>query len=430
MTLGQKIRALRRQMGMTQADLAGDDFTKSFISQIEKDQARPSLKSLGIFAQRLNRPVSYFLDDEPGASTTPSEAMRALSTGEILERQGRYEEALQLYDNALKQCAPTDYACRGQVYRQRARTLLELDQPQAALQALLLAAEEFRLAKDASARAAVDRSLAEVYTRLRMRKEAIHHYERALLLFEEVLAPEASAESAFASIQLLTDLGLLVAQQQDGDRALGYLQRAQSLAVEFDVYYRWGETNLAISELLVQRGDLKDAVLYARRAAFSCEATLDHDGLVRALVQLGTTRFLEGGKRAAEQYFDEAMEVAERAHNAEGMSRVREALAVVAEAEGDFERAVSLYKEAVAGTREDRRTVHIHRSLADLFRTREQWDDAAVHLESAATQLEKGDCLNALLATYSTLAEVYEAGGHSDDAARCLQRSMQLYQNK
>ncbi len=63
---------------MTQADLAGEEFTKSFISQIEKNQARPSLKSLQIFAQRLNRPVSYFLDDGPDTSPTPSQAQRRL----------------------------------------------------------------------------------------------------------------------------------------------------------------------------------------------------------------------------------------------------------------------------------------------------------------------------------------------------------------
>jgi len=145
MTLGEKMRALRRQMGMTQADLAGEEFTKSFISQIEKNQARPSLKSLRIFAQRLNRPVSYFLDDGADVAPTPSEAQRMLSTGELLERQGKFEEALQTYEKALAECAPTDYATRGQVYRRRAHALVELDQLPAAVQALELAAEEFRL---------------------------------------------------------------------------------------------------------------------------------------------------------------------------------------------------------------------------------------------------------------------------------------------
>lgn len=412
---------------MTQADLAGDDFTKSFISQIEKNQARPSLRSLQIFAQRLNRPVSFFLDEGSDTPQTSSEALRALSTGDLLEREGRYEEALQLYDSAVKQCGSSDYRCRGQVYRQRARALLKLDQLQAALQALTLSSEEFRLAKDSEARASVDRYLGEVYTRLRMPKEAIHHYERALLLFEEVLAPHPDAESAFASIQLLTDLGLLVAAQTESDRALGYLRRAESLARDFNVFYRWGEASLAMSELFVAQGDLPQAAEYARQATSGCEIALDHDGLIAAVVQLGAVRFKDGGKRAAEQYFDEAMDIARRANSAEGMSRVREALASMALAEGDSERALSLYKEAIEGTREDERALNIHKTLAELFRTLEQWDDAATHLESIATQLEKGNCPRALLETYSTLAEVYEAGGHPEDAARCLQRSMEIY---
>ena len=56
--LVKKIRALRLKMGMTQQDLAGTDFTKSFISQIEKNHARPSLKSLQIIADRLGKTLS------------------------------------------------------------------------------------------------------------------------------------------------------------------------------------------------------------------------------------------------------------------------------------------------------------------------------------------------------------------------------------
>ena len=67
-TLGEKIRRMRKRLNMTQQELAGDDFTKSFISQLEKNEANPSLKSLQIIAQRLNKPVSFFLDDE---TTTP-----------------------------------------------------------------------------------------------------------------------------------------------------------------------------------------------------------------------------------------------------------------------------------------------------------------------------------------------------------------------
>ena len=54
--------ALRLKMGMTQQDLAGTDFTKSFISQIEKNHAVHLQEPAGR-TDRLGKPISYFLDD-------------------------------------------------------------------------------------------------------------------------------------------------------------------------------------------------------------------------------------------------------------------------------------------------------------------------------------------------------------------------------
>lgn len=426
-TLGQKIRVLRRQMGMTQADLAGDDFTKSFISQIEKNQARPSLKSLRVFAQRLNRPLSYFLDDEPGVSETPPEVVRSLTTGDLLERQGKYEEALNVYDTAIKQCGQADYAHRGQAYRQRARALQELNQLKAAVQSLKLASEEFRLAKDAAARAAVDRNLGEVYARLGQQDKALHHFERALLLYEEVIAPHANAESSFPLIQLLTDLGLLTARQEPGDIALNYLQRAETLSEKFNVYYRWGETCQTIGRILTGRDEGPKAIAYMYRAAAFFEATTDDGGLVAALIDLGMLRFKEGGKRAAQQYLDKATDIAKRAKQENLISLVHEALAQIALAEDDIDGALSLYEQALAACRDDRRTANLHQALAKLLRQKEQWDEAARHLEAVAAQLEKAKATKDLIETYKHLAEVYEAAGQADEAARCLQRSFEIY---
>lgn len=62
-SLGEKIRNARLQLAMTQEELAGRHFTKGFISLLELDKARPSLESLSIIAARLNKPLTYFLED-------------------------------------------------------------------------------------------------------------------------------------------------------------------------------------------------------------------------------------------------------------------------------------------------------------------------------------------------------------------------------
>ena len=62
MTLGQKIRAARLEQRLTQEQLGARDFTKSYISELERGNRTPRITTLKILARRLNRPLSHFLD--------------------------------------------------------------------------------------------------------------------------------------------------------------------------------------------------------------------------------------------------------------------------------------------------------------------------------------------------------------------------------
>src|ERR1700704_7148343 len=68
-TLGERVRSARRDAGLSQAQLAGDELTKGFISQIESGLVRPSIRSLQHIASKLGRPLDYFIADEPLAAT-------------------------------------------------------------------------------------------------------------------------------------------------------------------------------------------------------------------------------------------------------------------------------------------------------------------------------------------------------------------------
>lgn len=63
-SIGEKIKELRKELKITQAKLAGNDMTKSMLSQIENNLATPSMKNLKIIAGKLNKPVSYFIEDD------------------------------------------------------------------------------------------------------------------------------------------------------------------------------------------------------------------------------------------------------------------------------------------------------------------------------------------------------------------------------
>lgn len=92
-SLGARIRARRKSLGLTQTDVAGDHLTKSLISQIEKGQTLPSLWSLILITRRLDCTVGYLIgetDDAPG----PDLDMIARRVGLDPDTAVRFLEAL------------------------------------------------------------------------------------------------------------------------------------------------------------------------------------------------------------------------------------------------------------------------------------------------------------------------------------------------
>lgn len=59
--IGQRIRDLRLERGWTQARVAGDRFTKAYISALETGAAVPSLPSLEFISSQLGVPPEWFL---------------------------------------------------------------------------------------------------------------------------------------------------------------------------------------------------------------------------------------------------------------------------------------------------------------------------------------------------------------------------------
>ena len=61
MELGKRIFQARLEAGMSQRQLCGDTVTRNMLSLIENGSAQPSMDTLRIFAQRLGKPMSFFL---------------------------------------------------------------------------------------------------------------------------------------------------------------------------------------------------------------------------------------------------------------------------------------------------------------------------------------------------------------------------------
>lgn len=91
-TIGEKIRELRQQRGLTQSELADGIVTPSMISQIESDRAKPSYNLLNNLAIRLGMPIEYFVTEMDGQQS----ASATLAIARYYVEVGLPEKALEI----------------------------------------------------------------------------------------------------------------------------------------------------------------------------------------------------------------------------------------------------------------------------------------------------------------------------------------------
>ncbi len=102
-TLGQRIKLLRKERGLTLQALAGEELSKGMLSLIENNKAKPSMESLAYIAGRLNVEQNELLEEVP-----TTELRMLLDEVEEKRRQaaGSDEEILAGYEAIAKQIHP------------------------------------------------------------------------------------------------------------------------------------------------------------------------------------------------------------------------------------------------------------------------------------------------------------------------------------
>ena len=83
MELGQRLRQARLEAGLSQRQLCGEEITRNMLSQIENGSARPSMQTLQYLANRLEKPLAWFLEEGVSANASALEqARQAYSAGQ------------------------------------------------------------------------------------------------------------------------------------------------------------------------------------------------------------------------------------------------------------------------------------------------------------------------------------------------------------
>ncbi|MGH2445810.1 MAG: tetratricopeptide repeat protein [Candidatus Limnocylindria bacterium] len=329
--IGQRIREARHRAGLTQQQLAGERYTKAYVSALETGIARPSMVALSYLSERLNLPASHFIDQAHPAWTRLEVDMRLAS--------GEWQAAADGY-RALLDDGVTEDSVRADLLRGMAEALARLDRGKETIAA---ASEASRLYESAGREA--DAALARYWLAYGLYQSDNEPDARSVLtaLLEQVRAGLA-VEPDF-EMRLLTSLAAVESHTGQASRALSYLEEARGLAADLDDRRRAAFLfNLAVGYREV--GDFEAAIragtqgmaLYRAAGAIFESARIEND---LALAYLATGQV----ERARELAADARRQI-EQTGDERWLASVSDTEAQIALAAGDVEAALRLAASA------------------------------------------------------------------------------------
>ena len=116
-SMGERVRQLRIARGLTQTELAGERFSKEYVSQIERGKTRPTGETVEWLASRLGVDPSFL---ETGVSSSERERVESvIARAEAAIESNQYEDVVGELE------AYRELVCRGSVGERSSRELSE-----------------------------------------------------------------------------------------------------------------------------------------------------------------------------------------------------------------------------------------------------------------------------------------------------------------
>ncbi len=249
-SVGRRIRARRTELGLSLAQLGGEELSRSFLSLVESGRSRISLRALAIVAERLESPLSYFLEDEEGARVT--DLMRDYA--EIELERDRPDEAIKILETK-----PARYGSDATGQWLLGRAYLQKQDHQQAAKALERAL--------ALAEARHDNDLAgEISYSLGMCHYTANNYEAALAICRSGLEKALNGENSGLQVRLFIAIGHCLYVLNRSPEAISHYERAQELLDGVYDLAKIGAVFSAMSLTARKMGDLDAALRYSKRS--------------------------------------------------------------------------------------------------------------------------------------------------------------------
>ena len=303
--LGERLRQLRVGAGLTQSELAGDRFSKEYVSQIERGKTRPTSETVEWLAKRLGVDSGFLAN---GLATDERGRLEgALARAEALIEANRDDEASAEYDSLVPAARATGLLeLQVRALLGAGRVSMRLGGVRPALELL----NEARSISEGPGFSDVER--AEVLFALGVCRHQLNSNQTAIALFNEALA--LAERSGLPSDQLRSNIlswrSRCWRRQRDYEAAREDIERALELAEDANDARTIGAAYFQASIVADREGHWVLARTYAEKARTAYAELSDQVHMGQLTNNLGGLNFLLGNTDEAIRLLKEAFGIA------------------------------------------------------------------------------------------------------------------------
>ena len=416
-SLGERLRRLRRERGLSQRDVASPGVSYAYVSRIEGGARQPSVKALRKLARKLGVSAEYL---ETGRDVHPGE-----------------ERELRLSQAELRLRLEQDLAEPEQDFRTVLEEAAEDGDGDALLRARLgLGEVAFRRGDYVESVRQLEAPLAEgevsplsygdVYATLARAYSALGRPERAVELLEGCLVEvrERAPEDVAAEVRFATYLSYALADRRDLPAARRVVKEALARAEGAADPYSRVRLYWSLARLALMEGKQRTALRQIHRAIGLLEATEDTRQLGRAHLSCAEI-LLDEDAAAAASHLERAERLLGDTADAADLGWLWSERARERTAAGDHEKAAALARRALETLKgsDPLKLARAHAALAGAHAAAGDVDKTHAEYERAVKLFAAENRWQEAAAISRDWAHALRAAGRDQDALDVLDRA-------
>lgn len=306
LSLGEKIKKLRKEKNLTLKELAGNRITAAQISHIERDKSYPSQDLLEYFVEKLGVSIDYLLESKDMQARKISNNL--LIKGEIYIKSDDFESAKKEINQVIKIC------------------------------------KEFY----------IDENYGKAKYLLGLIYFNQKNYELAIENLESSLVYNVKISNFERAIQCYLEVGKIYLEEGFCKVALDKFRQGENLFLEYDLKNNEIQKELYtyISYCYIKLGKNEKSLNYAKKIQEIEEKMKNIKDKANSLFLIGNNLLELGNYDESREYLNKALKLFEKEENKNEIARTQIIMSKIYSKLGDYEESLEYVKKAYLIKRE------------------------------------------------------------------------------